>query len=113
MGKECKQHAAPLRTARNILIFLEKTNKQTTTTKLEYTVAWKQIQCFRLQYLSFYYFCFYLFTRLKQDDLKGNKNYFELPRIKKEIQGKPISVVRLSASLSHRVGSTIIPVQLD
>ena len=30
MGKECKQHAAPLRTARNILIFLDKkTNKQT------------------------------------------------------------------------------------
>ena len=28
MGKECKQHAAPLRTARNLLIFLEK-KKQT------------------------------------------------------------------------------------
>ena len=24
MGKECKQHAAPLRMARNLLIFLEK-----------------------------------------------------------------------------------------
>ena len=29
MGKECKQHAAPLRTARNIEIFLDKKNKQT------------------------------------------------------------------------------------
>ena len=27
MGKECKQHAAPLRMARNLLIFLEKKNK--------------------------------------------------------------------------------------
>ena len=34
MGKECKQHAAPLRMARNLLIFLEKKkkNKETTTT---------------------------------------------------------------------------------
>ena len=28
MGKECKQHAAPLRTARNLLIFLEKKTKK-------------------------------------------------------------------------------------
>ena len=28
MGKECKQHAAPLRMARNLLIFLEKKKKQ-------------------------------------------------------------------------------------
>lgn len=31
MGKECKQHAAPLRMARNLLIFLEK--KKTKTKK--------------------------------------------------------------------------------
>ena len=38
MGKECKQHAAPLRTARNLLIFLEKKkNKETTTTKYKNT----------------------------------------------------------------------------
>ena len=36
MGKECKQHAAPLRTARNLLIFLEKKNKETTTTTTKY-----------------------------------------------------------------------------
>ena len=28
MGKECKQHAAPLRKARNLLIFLEKKQKK-------------------------------------------------------------------------------------
>ena len=28
MGKECKQHAAPLRMARNLLIFLEKNKKK-------------------------------------------------------------------------------------
>ena len=32
MGKECKQHTDPLRRARNLLIFLEKKNKETTTT---------------------------------------------------------------------------------
>ena len=33
MGKECKQHAAPLRTARNILIFLDKKNKTNNNNK--------------------------------------------------------------------------------
>ena len=62
MGKECKQHAAPLRTARNLLIFLEKkkqTKKQQQNTRLqgiEYKVALKQFQCFRLRYLSFFIF---------------------------------------------------------
>ena len=44
MGKECKQHAAPLRTARNLLIFLEKkkkTNKETTT---KYKITRNRIQ---------------------------------------------------------------------
>ena len=60
MGKECKQHTAPLRTARNLLIFLEKkkTKKQqqqqnTRIQGIEYKVALKQFQRFRLQYLSF------------------------------------------------------------
>lgn len=60
MGKECKQHAAPLRTARNLLIFLEKKKKQTKKQQqntrlqgIEYKVALKQFQCFRLRYLSF------------------------------------------------------------
>ena len=72
MGKECKQHAAPLRTARNLLIFLEKKKQKNKKTKkqqqqqntriqgIEYKVALKQFQCFRLQYLSFFYFCFNL-----------------------------------------------------
>ena len=43
MGKELKQHAAPLRTARNLLIFLEKkkTNKETTT---KYKITRNRIQ---------------------------------------------------------------------
>ena len=35
MGKELKQHAAPLRTARNLLIFLEKKNKQRNNNKIQ------------------------------------------------------------------------------
>ena len=46
MGKECKQHAAPLRTARNLLIFLEKKkqNKETTTTTTKYKNTRNRIQ---------------------------------------------------------------------
>ena len=60
MGKKCKQHAAPLGTARNLLIFLEKKNKtkkqqqqlNTRIQGIEYKVTLKQFQCFRLQYLT-------------------------------------------------------------
>ena len=65
-------------------LFLESTLRQKFDSPV-FTSQWEKIQCFGLQYTVFFPTCHTLMTwfelsrvKLSRNELKGNKNYFEL-----------------------------------